>query len=46
MIFGRFDERVHAVHDKSQPVERHEGPRERSGRAASVARREWLIFDL
>ena len=28
MIFGRFDERVHAVHDKSQPVERHERARE------------------
>ncbi len=27
MIFGRFDDRVHAVHDKAQP-ERHERPRE------------------
>jgi hypothetical protein len=27
MIFGRFDERVHAVHDKSgPPIERHDRP--------------------
>jgi hypothetical protein len=25
MIFGRFDERVHGVHDKSQPPERSHG---------------------
>jgi len=26
MIFGRFDDRVHAVHDKQSPAERHEKP--------------------
>jgi len=26
MIFGRFDERVHAIHDKAQTAERHERP--------------------
>jgi len=31
MIFGRFDERVHAIHDKAQPPERHERPREAPG---------------
>jgi len=31
MIFGRFDERVHAIHDKQQTVERHERPREPQG---------------
>ncbi len=30
MIFGRFDERVHAVHDKIPPPERSHGPREQS----------------
>jgi uncharacterized protein YacL len=28
MIFGRFDERVHAIHDKSQAVERHDRSRD------------------
>jgi uncharacterized protein YacL len=29
MIFGRFDERVHAIHDRAQTAERHErAPRE------------------
>ncbi len=30
MIFGRFDERVHTVHDKSAAPERAHGPREQS----------------
>ncbi|MGA3023762.1 MAG: PIN domain-containing protein [Bryobacteraceae bacterium] len=28
MIFGRFDERVHAIHDKSQAAERHDRSRD------------------
>ncbi len=36
MIFGRFDERVHTVYDKTQPTERHDRPqREQPAPAAS-----------
>ena len=38
MIFGRFDERVHSVHDKSPAPERPHGPREQSHSQPAEAR--------
>jgi len=38
MIFGRFDERVHGVHDKGQASERsHSTPREQPSAGAQAA---------
>ncbi|MEO7145307.1 MAG: PIN domain-containing protein [Bryobacteraceae bacterium] len=36
MIFGRFDERAHAVHEKPMPPERHEKPARENPAAAAA----------
>ena len=36
MIFGRFDERVHAVHEKAAHTERHERGQHREQTAAAA----------
>ena len=40
MIFGRFDDRIHAVHDKPSPADRHEKPSRESASVGSHAAAE------